>query len=112
MAAKTFTIKAGDRFPALATQLLDMDGNPINLELYSTAKIVIAPCVAGRRIVDMKTATMSALRTDGKIAYIWGEGETDKPGEYLLEVVLTTLTGVEQTVPGGWYDKVVILPRL
>ena len=111
MAAKTFTIKSGDRLPALATQLLDEDGNVIDLTLCTSAKVVVASGVAYRRIVDEKEARILEPKTDGRIEYDWGSGETSKAGEYLLEVVLT-IGGLRRTVPGGWYDKVVILPCL
>lgn len=119
MSTNEFTIKAGDRLPTLEIQLLDCQGNPLDLTPYPDIMIVIAPCVGGRRIVDMAPVVLDGLPTAGKILYHWAPGQTDKPGEYLLEVILSPNYDIVpktsqqlMTLPGGGYGKVIITPRL
>ena len=111
MATKTFTLKAGDRLPYLDLELFEEDGEtPIDFTPYEAidVRIVIAPCVGGRRIVDGRSATSTS---PGVFQYRWETGDTLTPGEYSMEVILT-LDGLERTVPNNRYDKIVILPRL
>lgn len=120
MSDKTLTIKAGDRLPALEISLVDSEGNPLDLTLYSSIFLVVAPCVSGRRIVDMKPMMKKQPQSGdnvGKVTYPWAAGETDVPGEYKLEVVLSPNfeAGADQqlmTLPGGGYGTLTIIPRL
>ena len=113
MTTKTFTVKEHDLWPAIEMQLFERDGvTPINLE-NCFPFIVIAPCVGGRRIVDRQPVAIVAPLADGNIKYEWQDGDTDVPGEYLLEIILTDgQNGPERTVPCGGYDKLTIVPRL
>lgn len=123
MSTTEFTIKAGDRLPELEVLLLDADGNPIPLTgVYPDIFIVIAPCVAGRRIVDMQPVTAiepldsQGVAQVGVVTYAWKAGDTDVPGEYKLEVILSPNYSLADeklmTLPGGGYGKVTIVPRL
>lgn len=110
-------IKAGDRLPALELLLQDTNGNPIDLSDFDYRKIVIAPCVDGRRIVDLGSLAFKTDGTNGLLVYSWADGETDKAGEYLVEVVLSTVASPSDsdpvmTLPGGSYGKLTISPRL
>lgn len=88
-----FYIKSGDLLPELEILLLDCEGLPLDLTPYLAGqmRIVIASCVGGRRIVSDAPVSQKSgtLATDGKVVYQWQPGETDEPGDYLLEVVLT-----------------------
>lgn len=109
---KVFTIKQGDRYPDLEITLVDNEGNPLDLTPFQSVFLVIAPCVSGRRIVDMAPMTKKTPFTDGKVVYGWAANQTDTSGEYLLEVILSPDSIKLMTLPGGSYGKVVITPRL
>lgn len=109
---RVFTIKEGDRHPDLEISLVDKDGNPLDLTPYPTIRLVIAPSVGGRRIVDMALMMKKGLPTEGKVVYAWAAGQTDRPGEYLLEVILSPDATKLMTLPGGSYGKLIITPRL
>lgn len=125
---KTFYIKQGDRLPSLEVLLIDCEGNPLDLTAYSGVApadpgpnifLVIAPCVAGRRIVDMAVMTVKGDPLQGRVVHQWSRGQTDKPGEYQVEVILSPDFNVSpstdqklMTLPGGGYGKLIITPRL
>lgn len=116
---KVFTIKAGDRLPALEILLKDCNGEPLDLTPYQDVLLVIASCVGGRRIVDMEEMEKMVPLTEGRVVYEWPAGQTDKAGEYQLEVILSPDFNINpeseqklMTLPGGGYGKVVITPRL
>jgi hypothetical protein len=116
---KLFTIKVGDLLPSIEILLVDCQGKPLNLEPYEKIEVVIAACVGGRRIVSMAPAVVkNPPGTDGLVVYDWQPGQTDKPGDFQLEVILTLTdpNAVPQsklmTLPGGGYGRVKIVPRL
>ena len=109
--SKVYTIKAGDLLPAIEIYLVDCEGNPIDLTGFPDLRIVVAPCIGGRRIVDMKPVVKDP-EIPNKVTYAWAEGETDKPGKYLCEVRLTQADSKEMTLPGAGYGEIVITPRL
>lgn len=103
---KKYAIKAGDTFPPIIVQVLGNNGEPLDLTGYS-ATFIISEEVGARPIVN-RTGTVLA---DGKLQFDWLPGETDNPGEYLLEIILKK--GTEQfTLPGAGYAEVIITPRL
>lgn len=111
----TYYIKQGDRLPKLQMTLLDDEGNPIDLTNVETIQLFIAPCVGGRRIVDGQTMAVVGDASSGVVDYGWNNGDTDKAGEYKMEVVLmrdSLGTELYQTVPRSNYDTLIITPRL
>lgn len=103
---KNYAIKAGDTFPPIVVQALGDDGEPLDLTGYS-ATFVISEEVGARPIVN-RTGT---ILEDGKIQFDWLPGESDTPGNYLLEIILKK--GEEQlTLPGAGYAEITITPRL
>lgn len=111
----TFYMKQGDRLPNLQMTLLDDAGDPIDLTNIETIRLFIAPCVDGRRIVNGAAMYVVGDAINGTVEYAWKAGDTDKVGEYKVEVVLTKdeLTdAVSQTVPRSGYDTLIITARL
>ena|SRR5690606_28379102 len=103
---KKYAIKAGDTFPPIIVQALGDDGEPLDLTGYS-ATFVISEEVGGRPLVNRAGTILAG----GKIQLDWHPGETDNPGNYLLEIILKK--GAEQfTLPGAGYAEVIITPRL
>lgn len=111
----TYYMKQGDRLPKLQMTLLDMNGNPLDLTNVESLLLYVAPCVGGRRIVDGESMTVVGDAVNGVVEYAWKAGDTDKSGEYKVEVVLIRdelTTELKQTVPRGNYDTLIITPRL
>lgn len=106
---KIFSIKVGDRLPALRIQLLKCDGTVFDLTGY-TVRVTIAPCVGGRAIVRDANAPLVDA-PNGICEYAWAAGTTDLAGEYKVEAIVNNGT-LEATFPGDDYGQVVITPRL
>lgn len=110
-----FYMKEGDRLPNLQMTLLDDAGKPIDLTDIETIQLFIAPCVDGRRIVNGAAMSIVGDAINGTVEYAWKAGDTDKVGEYKVEVVLSLDelgTSITQTVPRSGYDILIITSRL
>ena len=119
-----FEIKQGARFPILEIDLVDCKGEPLDLTPYTVAGagmfVVVASCIGGRRIVDMGLLFPKAgvPLTAGTVVHPWLQGETDKPGVYMIEVYLNPdvnappATEAHMILPGSGYGKLVIYPHL
>lgn len=103
----SFSIKAGDTYGGLVINLLDNEGNVMDLTPFNSAQVVVAPEPDGRPIID-KAATVGI----GKVSCPLVKAEVMKPGNYLVEVTLKTAGGEEKTIPGGEYGAFIITPRL
>lgn len=102
-----FTIKKGDRLPALKAQLRDEKGSGLNLSGYT---VVFRARVAGGS--GASTISGSCTISDsahGKVSYAWGASDTTTAGTFEGEFVLThTSSGKLQTVPSTGYLTLVI----
>ncbi len=107
---KTYYIKAGDLKPVLELILYNEDGTVKDLTDTNNIKLVVAPCVGGRRIVDLGDMDMSETPTDGVVTYEWAEDEL-VAGEHKMEVILDLGTATE-SFPKGSYYKLVVIPHL
>lgn len=105
---KVYSIKAGDTLPDIEIEAFDRHGEPLNLDGFA-ATISIAEEIGARPI-----ARGPATINGNTIRYKWKPGETDCPGEYLLEVIFTGIVNsdLQFTIPGGSYGTVIITPRL
>lgn len=101
----SFTIKRGDRLPALQATLSDEHG-VYNLTGASVDVILRAP----NGTVTRKTCTV-ADPTTGVVTYAWGTGDTDTAGTYQLEFE-ATIGGRTLTFPNGGFLQLVIAPDL
>ncbi len=104
----TFTIKQNDTAPALEAQLLDSEGNPINLDMCGvrfhmqnryTKKTLIKPAT----IVD---AEKGLVRVD------WQEGDTDTVSSYKCEFQITFTDDTILTIPNDGYFLINIIREL
>lgn len=110
---ETFTVKSGDRLPPLQIPLKTADGLPKDLTGVDPAhiKLVIAPCIGGRRAVSQDAMTIFGHPFDGIVQYAWPE--TPLPvGEYMMEVILRPGTSSQESFPSESYYKLQVLPRL
>jgi hypothetical protein len=104
----TFDIKRNDRLPQLRATLLDSTGAAINLT-GMTVTFKMRPRDGGALKVNQAGAVVSAGA--GTVSYTWQAGDTDTPGIYDAEWVLTSVSG-DQTVPTAGYLVVTVLPNL
>jgi len=109
---KKFVIKQNDTFPPIIVQALGDDGKPLDLT-DCTATFVISEEVNARPIVYRE----GRILEDGKIQLDWHPGDTNIPGKYLLEVIITNWRDAPEvvhqfTLPGAGYAEVIITPRL
>lgn len=90
-------IKQGSTIPGFEAVLRDADGQPINL-FNATVEFCFGrgrggPC----QIVDAAS---------GRVRYEWQDGDTDDPGTWNGEFVVTMISGRVQRVPSGGYVPV------
>lgn len=90
----TFHIKQGDTLPSLEATLVGPDGEPINLQgtsvTFCMGRSVRGPC----EVVDA---------AQGRVRYVWQPGDTDEPGTWSAEFVVTNMAGETQRVPNNGY---------
>lgn len=92
----TFTIKQGARKPYLLLQLLDDDGEPVDLTTASSATLVMEPHGGGTAVSKVMTFFSRSL---GKVQYAWQSADTATAGAWDCEVDLTWSDGEVETYP-------------
>lgn len=92
-----FEIKQGDTQPPLEADLQDGDGNPINLQGASVTLCLGRHLRAPVDIIDA---------AEGRVRYEWQPGDTDYPGEWNAEFVVTFAGGEAQRVPSDGFIRV------
>lgn len=92
-----FVIKSGDRLPAITGQLLDGDGNPIDLT-GATVSWVMRGVDDDELEVDA-LGTIDVDPTTGRVAYFWAAADTDTVGTYIGEWRVTFSDTRQQTFP-------------
>jgi hypothetical protein len=103
-----FTIKSGDTGPALPVTLYD--GEAPLLLTGATVAMRMQPLGGGPIKVDKPATVVDALA--GSVEYQWEAEDTDEPGEYEVEFVVTYAGGNTQTFPNDGYIAVEITPAL
>lgn len=91
------TIKQNDTLPYLEAQLIDADGNPINLDLCS---------------VKFHMANFRGNVENGEVKVEWQEGDTDAVGTYKCEFEINMPDGKVITVPNDDYFLISIVKEL
>lgn len=93
-----FRIKRGDTLPPMRAVLTDEEG-PFDL---TDCTIVFRYMHTQSGAAIEKDADISGGDpTQGKVIYNWESGDTDTPGIYFCEWVVTTTGGKEITFPNG-----------
>lgn len=96
-------IKQGSTIPGFEAVFVDSGGQPINLS-NATVEFVFGRCRGGPcQIVDA---------AGGRVRYEWQEGDTDDPGTWRGEFIVTMVPGRVQRVPSGGYVSVRITRAL
>lgn len=108
---KTYYLKGGDKKPTIELICYNDDGSVHDLTSATNAKLVVAPVVGGRRVVDLGAMTFATDRTTGVVKYTWAGTET-VPGEYLMEVIVDYGLSTQESFPRGSYYKLFIVEHL
>lgn len=101
-------LKQKDRLPKLRATLMDGNG-PINLT-GATVKVWFRLKAGGEGSERSGNCTIIDPE-NGVVEYAWAAGDTDVPGDYYVEFVVT-ITGMTMTFPNDGYLSMTILPDL
>lgn len=104
-----FVIKQGDREPYIETTLRDQHGNPINLGGGRTVRFRMWPYGYGDVVVDAPADIIA--QAGGRARYAWQEGDTDSPGLFEAEWLVTNLDGSVETYPNGGHNVIQVVRR-
>lgn len=105
----------GDTYPPLVRQLLDSDGEALDLTTATAVTITIAHAPGDyyyspyTKLVDRSACTITTA-AQGIIQWLPGSGVLTPPGTYLYSFEVTFPGGV-QTVPAHKYEVMVIKSR-
>lgn len=103
------TLKRGDTTPALDAQLFGSDGNPVDLTDAVRVRFIVVDA-KGTKIIDSDAQVSSA--PEGRVRYLWQQGDTDNVGNYRAEFEVTFADGRVGTYPNDRYLNIRILPDL
>lgn len=92
-----FVMKEGDRSPSFQRTLTDEDGNAVDLTDASVE--LVAELVGDSSTTFGGSATVETPASDGVVRYDWSSGDTDTPGTYIAEFVVTYNDSTEETFP-------------
>lgn len=101
----TFYLKAADTAPVLEATLEDASGEPIDLTGASVGFAMIEPR-NGATVIDAGANVADAA--NGLVRYPWADGDTDTPGRYRAEFVVTYADGTVETFPNAGYHDIII----
>ena len=89
----TITMYQGDTLPALTKQLLDQNGNIVNLTGCTVALKTVS---GGQTTTTLAGSVTITNATNGNISYAWNAADTATPGSYQLWYVVTTGGGAKE----------------
>jgi hypothetical protein len=101
-----FTIKRGSRLPHIQATVT-AHGGPVDLSQVTAVRFVMTT-LAG--VIKVNAAGVVVDATEGVVEYAWAAADTDTPGEYEAEFVLTFDTGEVMRVPTEGYIIVRVVP--
>lgn len=104
-----FFWKQNDTAPAIAEQLLDGLGAPVNLAGASVKFMMWQP---GDAAIKVNAAASITDAATGKVSYTPNAGNTDTPGDYAVEWQVTFGGGGIETFPNGTWQKVRVVDDL
>jgi hypothetical protein len=110
---KPCVLKEGDRRPTVFFALKNPDGTPRNLTGFTNIKLIVAPVVGGRRLVDAASMSVRGAyaAATGWVQYTFAAGEL-KVGDYLMEIIVDAGLTYPETFPKGGYYRLTVVPHL
>lgn len=103
-----FTIGQGARRPTIPAQLTE-SGQPINLT--GASSVTLRALLPDGTTAITGTCTIDAAST-GEVSYAWAANDTDTPGLYRLQFVITWSAGVTQALPTHRNATLLVVPSL
>ena len=104
-----YWIKKGDTTPAIASTLLDADGNPVNLT-GATVRFIMRK--KGASSAKVNAAATVVTPAAGTVSYSWQSADTDTASRYEAEWEVTFSGGAKQTFPNSSHLIVEVLRDL
>lgn len=98
-----FTIKQGDRLPALTAVLRDTEG-PVDLSA-ATAVALLMRLTGSTTPLTLTGTTSIVDAAAGEVRHAWGAGDTTAPGVYEAEWEVT-FPGGTMTFPSSGWDTI------
>ena len=98
-----FTIKQYNTLPSLEATLVDYLGLPVNLTGSTVAFAMRSKDNPSLVITGVAALADAPL---GKVSYQWGPANTNTPGGYIAEFIVTYPGGGTESFPNGDYIEV------
>lgn len=106
-----FYVKRGDTEPVLQAQLLQGNGEPLDLSGLTTVKFTMTRRGSSTPKVNLGTCVIDNAPL-GYVSYPWTAPDVDTIGTYDAEFFVTLASGKTQRVPNHGYDTVIVSERL
>jgi hypothetical protein len=101
----TFYLKQSDTSPVLEATLEDGEGSPVDLDGASVDFQLSEPR-NGSQVLDESATVHDG--DNGVVRYDWASSDTDTPGRFQGEFVVTYADGAVETFPNvGYYDIII-----
>lgn len=102
---ETFYLKQGDTTPALRATLEDGSGSAVNLTGAGVRFKMDEPR-GGGNVVDDTVTVQDA--SGGVVEYTWKATDTETPGRYRAEFVVTYQDSTVETFPNDDYHTIIV----
>jgi 5-hydroxyisourate hydrolase-like protein (transthyretin family) len=99
------TIKQGDTRHAIRATLKSVNGEVIDLSAAAIRFVMVSR--KNEILIDRE----ANLESDGRVSYVFEEGETDIVGDYAIEFLVTYEDAREETFPHKGFIKLTIEQR-
>lgn len=96
-----FFIKKGNRLPTITATLKDAAGAAVDLSTASSVEFIYRRFNSGTSVV--RTASIEAPATDGKVSYAWVAEDTAEAGSMQAEWRVLWSGGKKATFPNDSY---------
>jgi len=104
-----YTLKQGDLEPSVTGFLVDSTGLPVNLATATNVAFRMMGVLNHVEAFSRPAVIDDAV--GGELSYPWQPGDTDLPGVFYAEFVVTWPIGRPQTYPPGGYLTIAINPK-
>jgi hypothetical protein len=104
----TFYIKQNDTSPAMLADLLDANGQPVDIN-GASVRFHMRPISSAQVKISEDAVIVSQ---NGVVRYDWQTGDTDAIGSYKAEFQVTYGDGSIETFPNDGYIRVEIIAEL
>lgn len=112
MANADFYIKEGDRDPALIVTCVDENRDVIDLSAATQVQFNMINPGTTTPEISLAAAVFEGPQSGGKVKYLWTTGDTDTPGKYNGEFVITWSGGNKTRFPNYKYILIEIMKKI